>query len=73
MVYSLGERLWPMCTHDILVHKLPFQKLCGLAHAAREKVRLVNRPIPTLRSDFRGGNHPAGYYDSNVARTGEPY
>ena len=73
VVYSLGERLWPMCTHDVLVHKIPFTKLCGLAHAAREKVRMVNRPIPTLRADFRGGSKPAGYYDSNVARTGEPY
>jgi len=73
VVYSLAERLWPMCTHDVLVHKIDPRKLAGMAHAAREKVRLVNRPIPTLRADFRGGSKPAGYYDSNVARTGEPY
>lgn len=73
VVYSLAERLWPMCTHNILVNKVPVTWLAGKAHAAREKVRLVNRPLPTLKSDFRGGNKPAGYYDSFVSSTGNPY
>lgn len=72
VIDSLAERLWPMCTLDVLVHKVSHQWLAGKAHAAREKVRLVNRPIPTLQNDF-GGGKPAGYYDSNVARIGEPY
>lgn len=73
VVYSLAERLWPMCTLNILVNKVSLQWLAGKAHAAREKVRLVNRPIPTLKSDFGGAGKPAGYFDSYVKYTGEPY
>lgn len=73
VIYSLAERLWPMCTRQIAINKVSLQWMAGKAHAAREKVRLVNRPIPTLRADFRGGNKPAGYYDSFVSYTGEPY
>ena len=73
VVYSLAERLWPLCTHQIAINKMPYQWVAGKAYEAREKVRLVNRPIPRLRNDFSGSTQPAGYYDANVSWTGEPY
>lgn len=73
VVYSLAERLYWMITLDIAVHKIPFQILAAKAAAARDKVRMVNRPLPTLRNDFHSGSKPAGYYDSFVSYTGEPY
>lgn len=73
VIYSLAERLWPMCTKDALLHRVTELSLAAKAHAAREKVRLVNRPIPTLKSDFGAGKKPAGYYDSFVSQTGIPY
>jgi hypothetical protein len=73
VVYSLAERLWSLCTHSVMVNKVSQQWLAAQAHVAREKVRSVNRPLPTLKADFRGGNKPAGYYDSFVSYTGNPY
>jgi hypothetical protein len=72
VILSLADRLLPMCTKDVVIRPVNPIKLAGMAHAAREKVRLVNRPIPTLKSDFRGGSKPSGYYDPNVSWTGEP-
>lgn len=73
IVYTLAERLWLMCTHQIAVNKVPLSWLAGKAYAARQKVMNVNRPIPTLAGDFRGGRRTEGYYDANVSWTGEPY
>ncbi len=74
MLWSLAERLWPLCTKDVAIHKTPFERIAGTAYEACQKVKAVNRPSPTLVNDFRGGSAPSeGYYDSNVTNTGEPY
>ena len=74
IVYSLAARLWPMLTKNQLANKVPHAYLLGKAYEACQKVRAVNRPIPALKSDFpRGNKGPAGYYDSFVSYTGEPY
>lgn len=73
IVWSLASRLWPMCSRDIMPHKLTHPFINGKAYEACQKVRTVNRPIPTLGQDFRGSQQPAGYYDSFVSYTGEPY
>lgn len=73
VIWSLAERLWPLCTHDLATHKMPFGSVANFAHQAREKVRRVNRPLNTLASDFRGGaGKPTGYYDSFISQTGLP-
>lgn len=73
VVWSLAERLWPMCTKQLTINRVGFPYLCGKAYEACQKVRMVNRPIPTLRPDFHGGGHREGFYDANVSWTGEPY
>lgn len=73
VVWSLAERLWPMCTGQIAVNRVSHGFICNRAYEARQKVATVNRPIPTLKSDFQGGrSKPAGYYDSFVSYTGLP-
>lgn len=73
VIWSLAERLWPMCTHQIAINKVSLMWIAGQAHHAREKVRRVNRPIPRLASDMRSGARPDGFYDQDVRWTGEPY
>lgn len=73
VVWSLAERMWPMCTNQMAVNRVSHQYICGKAYEACQKVRMVNRPIPTMVSDFRGGGKkPSGYYDSFVSNTGLP-
>lgn len=74
VIKTLAERLWPMLTHDICVHKNSQMWLAGQAYTAREKVKAVNRSLPTLCNDFgktTGGDAPL--YDSFVTDTGFPY
>ena len=73
VIYTLGERLWPMCTKQMMANKVPATWLAGKAYSAREKVKAVNRSVPTLPSDFKSGERPEGFYDSFVSYTGEPY
>lgn len=73
VIWSLAERLWPMCTKEIAVNRVPHAYICGKAYEACQKVRTVNRPVPALACDFRGGRKIDGYYDSFVSYTGEPY
>ncbi len=73
VVWSLAERLWPMCTSQMAVNRVSHAFICGNAYEACQKVRLVNRPIPTMVNDFRGGGKkPGAYYDSFVSQTGLP-
>ncbi len=72
VIWSLAERLWPMCTSQMAVNRVSHAYICGKAYEACQKVRMVNRPIPTMVNDFRAGHKPAGYYDSFVSYTGLP-
>lgn len=73
VILSLAERLWPMCTRQLAINRVPLGWLAGQAYLARQKVRMVNRDVPTLAPDFKGGQKPDGFYDSFVSYTGEPY
>lgn len=74
IIYSLASRLWPMCVKNLMPNKASHAWLSARAYEACQKVRAVNRPIPTLRNDSpRGNNGPAGFYDPNCSWTGEPY
>ena len=74
IVYGLAERLYHMATKSNMVaHPVSYQIIAGKAHAALEKVRNVNRPIPKLINDSPRGNRAGGFYDSFVTYTGEPY
>ena len=73
VIWSLAERLWPMCTNDIAIHKTPFERIAGTAYEACQKIQAVNAPARELSSDFRGSAKPDGYFDQNVTWTGEPY
>ena len=48
---------------------------CGQAVIARKAVQDVNRPMPRLATDFRGGLHhnTAGASDWSLILTGVPY
>ena len=73
VVWSLAERMWPFCTRQIATNRVPQVYVNGKAYEACQKVRMVNRPVPTLICDMRGGSRPSGFYDSFVSYTGEPY
>lgn len=74
IVYTLAERLYPMCTRDVLVHKVNHQWLAGKAALARQKIRAVNAPSPRIASDFSGGRGSSGgTCDWGLLLTGEPY
>lgn len=75
VVLGLAERLYYMATKEVVIRPVPYQIIAGKAHAAREKIRLVNRPIPRLRTDCPSGSRigGSGFYDQNVRWTGEPY
>lgn len=78
VLWSLAERVWPLCTNWAAAgpNKISIESIRGEAYEAREKVRTVNRVQPALSPDFRGGSPTspeAGYFDSFVTWTGEPY
>ena len=73
IVYTLAERLYYLCTNDVMIHKVPYVELKIRGKMARDRIRRVNRPIPRLRSDFPSKGGVEGYYDQNVTWTGEPY
>lgn len=75
MIYTLAERLWPMCTNEIAIQRVSLLNLRGDAHRARQDVKRLNAPMPRLRCDFGpGGNTgqtPA--CDWTLLLTGIPY
>ena len=74
IVYTLAQRLYHLCTNDVMVHKVPHQWLCGQAAIARAKIKAVNAPMPRIVNDFSGGGHPGvGVCDWNLLLTGIPY
>jgi hypothetical protein len=73
IVWTLAERCWPLCTHDIMPHKLPLQYIAGKAKAARDKIKAVNAPSPRMACDFSGGRPNVGACDWELLLTGRPY
>ncbi len=74
VVFSLADLLWPLCTKAMMVNKRSQQWLAGQAYEACEKIRRVNRVIPTLRPDAPGNRGTTdGFMDSDVRWVGEPY
>jgi hypothetical protein len=74
IVYTLAERLWPMCTKSVLVNKVSLQYLAGKAKQARERIKAVNAPMPKLANDFQGGHRQGvGVCDWDLLLTGRPY
>ncbi len=74
IVYTLAERLWPMCTKSVLINKVSHQWLCGKAKHARDRIKYVNAPSPKLVNDFRGGSRQnVGVCDWGLLLTGQPY
>lgn len=60
LLWTLAEKLWPLCTQDIMIHKLNLQYVCGQKAQAQARVRRVNAPMPRLANDFRGGRNTNG-------------
>lgn len=77
VVYGLAERLYHMATKDNMVaNPAPYGIIAGRAYEAREKIKLINRQIPRLATDFPSGGRGGeggGFFDRNVSYTGEPY
>jgi len=74
VVYRLAQRLYHLCTNDVLVHKVPFGYLCGQAAKAVAKVKAINRPMPKLACDFQVGNRVSSAECSwSLLLTGQPY
>ena len=75
IVYTLAQRLYHLCTNDVMIHKVPHQWLCGQAAIARAKIKAVNAPMPRMVNDFGGalGNVGVGVCDWGALLTGTPY
>lgn len=74
IIWHLTQRLWPLCTQDIMPHKLPLQFINGQKAKALADVRRINAPMPKLVSDFRGGsNRNTGVCDWGLLLAGVPY
>lgn len=73
IVWSLAERLWPLCDRSIMQNKLDLGYICGKKALALAKVRKVNAPMPRMASDFRGGRSNVGQCDWQLLLAGVPY
>ena len=75
MVFTLAERLWPLCTIQIAAQRVSLLNLRGDAYRARESVRRINAPMPRLRNDFGtgGGGHQTPACDWTLLLAGVPY
>jgi hypothetical protein len=75
IIFTLAERLWPMCTLDVLVHKYPLALLRTDAYKARVELRNLNKPMPRMRNDMGTGgmSRNAGVCDWTLLLTGVPY
>lgn len=73
-VWTLAERLWPLCTHDIMPHKLTLPYIANKAKAARQQIIDINTPPPRMVCDFGGGRRSSGgVSDWDLLLTGRPY
>lgn len=73
IVYTLAQRLYHLCTNDVMVHKVDFRYLCGQAAIARAKIKAVNAPMPRLACDFRSKPPTVGVSDWGLLLSGVPY
>lgn len=74
VIWNLARELWPLCTNDVFVNKLPFEFICGQAAKARAAVQAVNAPMPRMRNDFGGSMRSnVAVCDWNLLLTGTPY
>jgi hypothetical protein len=74
IVFTLAERLYPMCTKDIFPQRADPVWLRGQAAIARKRVRDLNAPMPKLANDFKGGrNTGVGVCDWDLLLSGIPY
>ena len=73
VVWTLAERIYGFCTHDIMPQKRDIAWIRGQAYMARDKIRAINAPNPRLISDFDSGPKTAGACDWGLLLTGEPY
>jgi len=74
IIWELAKRLWPRCTHNLMVNKVPHQWLCGQASRAKADVRRVNAPMNRLRNDFSGsGPGKRNACDWDLLLVGQPY
>lgn len=73
VVWCLAERLWPLCTHDLMVNKIGLGYLAGKAAQSQAKIKAVNAPMPRMGSDFRGNRSNVGTADLDLLLTGRPY
>ncbi len=73
IIARLAQRLWPMCTRQVAVNRVPFEYICGQAAIAAQRVRAMNAPMPRLRCDFQSGGSGSAVSDWDLLLTGVPY
>lgn len=71
--WNLAAMICPLCTLDVMPHKLPFAYIVGQKNLALAKVRRVNAPSPRMISDFRGHGHSAPECNWSLLLSGVPY
>lgn len=75
VIYGLAERLYYMVQNANMCPRMaPYSLIAGQALIARQTIKLVNRDIPRLATDYpRSPNSGDGFFDRDVSYTGEPY
>ena len=74
IVWHLTQRLWPLCTQDIMPHKLPLQYINGQKVKAEALVKKLNAPSPRMTCNFKGGStQKTGVSDWGLLLGGIPY
>jgi hypothetical protein len=76
IIWTLAQRLWGLCTNQVMLNRFPFPYICGQAAKARDKIKYVNAPSPKMMNDFGGGNRQTSanaQCDWGLLLTGIPY
>lgn len=73
IIYRLAQRLYNLCTKEVLAHRVSLQWLVGQAEICAARVRAVNAPSPRLINDFQNQSVSAGSGDLTLLLTGVPF
>lgn len=73
VVSGLAERMYYMVPKMLMAQKKPYAAIAGQHKRSKDRIKVRNRPVNRMGTDFAGRRRGPGWYDSNVTWTGEPY
>lgn len=73
IISGLAKRLYYSVPKLVMPEKKPFRLVAGEAVRAEDRIKMLNRPLNRMGTDFPRQGQGVGFYDQNVRWTGEPY